>query len=241
MKPLPDPLDAGFSVVIPFFNEAENIGFVLEEVRRTLPNAEIVAVDDGSTDGTWEEIVRMRGVRGIRLARNMGQSAAMFFGLKASNGAVCGLMDGDGQNDPANFIPLLKEFYSGSADVVCGYRANRSDTWDRKAASKVANSIRRAFLDDGVRDTGCSQKVFAREAIDLLVPFRTMHRYLPALFKHGGLRLSEVPVLHRARRAGASKYNNLGRALVGIYDLVGVAWLLRRRLLPVQIEQKEPG
>ena len=138
MKPLPNPLDAGFSVVIPFYNEAENIRFVLEEVRRTLPSAEIIAVDDGSTDASWEEIKRLPDVRGIRLTRNMGQSAAMYLGLKACTRPVCGLMDGDGQNDPANFIPLLNEFYSGSAGVVCGYRANRSDTWDRKLASRIA-------------------------------------------------------------------------------------------------------
>jgi dolichol-phosphate mannosyltransferase len=147
-------------------------------------------------------------------------------------------MDGDGQNDPFNFRLLLAAFNQGNADVVCGYRANRHDAWNRKAASRVANTIRRFFLDDGVRDTGCSQKVFRREAVDLLVPFRGLHRYLPALFKQAGLRVVETPVHHRTRRAGKSKYDNWTRAAAGIYDLIGVAWLLKRKLPIVRLEEK---
>jgi len=234
----PEPAGAGFSVVVPFFNESENVTEVLRELRTTLPAAEIVAIDDGSGDDTWRRILQAEGIRGLRFAKNQGQSAAIFHGLRAATQPVVGMMDGDGQNDPANFLLLLAEFAKGNADVVCGYRANRRDTASRRWASKFANAIRRAFLDDGVRDTGCSQKVFRREAVELLVPFRGLHRYLPAIFKHAGLRIAEVPVHHRPRRAGVSKYSNFTRALHGIYDLIGVSWLLNRKIKPPQIELK---
>lgn len=233
-----DITGAGFSVVVPFFNEGENVTEVLRELRSTLPEAEIIAVDDGSGDDTWARIQQADGVRGIRFLKNQGQSAAIYHGLRAATQPVVGMMDGDGQNDPANFKLLLAEFAKNQADVVCGFRANRRDTWSRRAASKIANAIRRAFLDDGVRDTGCSQKVFRREASELLVPFRGLHRYLPAIFKQAGLRIAEAPVNHRPRRAGLSKYNNWTRAIHGIYDLVGVGWLLKRKIAPPQIETK---
>jgi len=232
-------MNESFSVVIPFHNEEGNVRFVLEELRATLPSAEIVAVDDGSNDQTWTEINQMSGVRGLRFAKNLGQSAAIYHGLHACTGDLCGLMDGDGQNDPANFLPLLEQFHGGTVDVVCGYRTNRHDSWDRKVASRLANGIRRSFLNDGVCDTGCSQKVFRREAIELLIPFHGMHRYLPALFKHAGLRIAEVPVQHRSRREGISKYTNWSRAVAGAYDLIGVAWLLSRRLPRPKIHTTE--
>ncbi len=227
-----------FSVVVPFYNESENVADVLKEVRFVLPEAEIIAVDDGSRDDTWEQIRKLDGVRGLRFVKNQGQSAAIYHGLRAATKSVVGLMDGDGQNDPANFKLLLAEFQKGSADVVCGYRANRKDTASRRWASKFANAIRRAFLDDGVRDTGCSQKVFRREAVELLVPFRGMHRYLPAIFKQANLKLAEAPVHHRPRSAGVSKYSNWTRAMHGIYDLIGVGWLLNRKIVPPKTETK---
>lgn len=225
-----------FSVVVPFFNEAENVGPVLDELRAALPSAEIIAVDDGSTDETWEEIRRHQDVRGLRFTENRGQSAAVYYGLRACTAPVCGMMDGDGQTDPTCFPAMVELVERGQADVVCGFRADRHDVWNRRLASKIANGIRRAFLHDGVRDTGCSQKVFRREAAELLVPFHGMHRYLPAIFRRAGLRIAEMPVRHRARQRGISKYTNWSRALVGIYDLIGVAWLLRRKIPPPQIE-----
>jgi dolichol-phosphate mannosyltransferase len=233
------PGNPSFSVVVPFYNEAQNVRFVLEELRAVLPGAEIIAVDDGSTDTTWQQILLTPGVRGLHFKRNLGQSAAIYHGLRACTGEICGLMDGDGQNDPENFHLLLAAFNQGNADVMCGYRADRHDSWNRRAASSVANSIRRFFLDDVVRDTGCSQKVFRREAVELLVPFQGLHRYLPALFKQAGLRVVETPVRHRPRHAGESKYDNWSRARTGIYDLIGVAWLLRRKLPPVRMEEKK--
>lgn len=238
MKEPPQFIDAEFSVVIPFYNEEPNVRYVLEELKAALPNAEIVAVDDGSTDGTWAEISAIQGVRGLRLAKNQGQSAAMWRGLQMCTRDLCGVMDGDGQNDPANFLVLLEAYYAGTADVVCGYRLKRRDSLSRKVASRMANWIRNLFLKDGLRDTGCSQKVFRREAVDVLIPFRTMHRYLAAVFQSANLTIAEVPVKHRMRRAGASKYDNLGRALAGMYDLVGVSWLLNRRLLPEEMRRR---
>ena len=232
-----DPIEA-FSVVVPFYNEAGNVRFVLEELRTSLPDAEIIAVDDGSTDETWAEILRTDGVRGLRMPRNLGQSAAIYHGLQACTGDVCGLMDGDGQNDPDNFHLLLDNFRRSGARMVCGYRAKRHDSWNRKAASRAANMIRRLFLKDGVRDTGCSQKVFRREDVALLVPFRGLHRYLPAFFRQAGLQISEVPVKHRDRRCGVSKYTNWSRAMAGIHDLIGVSWLLSRKLPVIQLESK---
>lgn len=227
------------SVVIPFHNEAENVSFVLHEVCSVLPGAEIIAVDDASSDQTWQEICQNRNVRGIRLGRQLGQSGAVYHGLQAATRDWCGLMDGDGQNDPANFLLLLDELRKGEANVACGYRAERADAWNRKAASIVANRIRRCFIRDGVRDTGCSQKIFPRAAVAVLVPFRGMHRYLPAFFLSAGYRLAEVPVAHRSRRAGTSHYKNWSRAVAGIYDLVGVQWLLSRRLGSLQISSRQ--
>lgn len=226
------PPNHTLSIIVPFYNEAENVTFVLEELVQATPGAEIIAVDDGSTDHTWELMSKVVGVKAIKLQNNQGQSAAMFQGLKSSSGSLCAFMDGDGQSDPAEFSKLLKAFSEKDVDVVCGIRAHRNDKASRKIASKWANRIRRAILDDGVKDTGCSQKLFVRAAIDLLVPFNGLHRYLPAIFKHAGLRIGEVEVNHRARHAGESKYTNLDRALRGVYDLIGVSWLLKRKVYP---------
>lgn len=224
------------TVVVPFYNEEENVQPVLAELRRCLPEAEIIAVDDGSKDRTWELIQAMPDIRGLRLTQNRGQSAALYAGLRRARAPICAMMDGDGQNDPADFPALLAVLARGEADVVVGRRAKRQDTWSRRAASKWANRIRRMFLDDGVHDTGCSLKVFGREHVELLVPFNGLHRYLPAIFKHAGLRLAEVPVNHRPRERGISKYTNWERALRGVYDLIGVSWLLKRKVVFPRIE-----
>jgi dolichol-phosphate mannosyltransferase len=229
-------MEPAFSIIIPFYNEEESVVAVLEEVRRCQPEAEVIAVDDGSSDATWEKIKSVPGVRGLKPSANRGQSAAMYYGLLRARGAVVGLMDGDGQNDPADFAKLRAAMSDG-VDVVVGYRAKRKDTFSRRAASKIANRIRRMFLDDGVRDTGCSLKIFRREAVQYLVPFNGLHRYLPAIFKKAGLTVAEVPVNHRPRAQGISKYTNWDRALRGIYDLIGVGWLLKRKVHYPSIEE----
>lgn len=226
----------GFSLVIPFYNEAENVSFVLSEAREALPDAEVIAVDDGSSDPTWDEILKFEDVRAVRFVENRGQSAAVYYGLQIATGPICGMMDGDGQNVPASFVPMLERIRQG-ADVVCGYRQKRQDTWSRRIASKVANHIRRSILSDGIRDTGCSQKIFWKSSVEALTPFNGLHRYLPAIFLNEGLRIEETPVDHRSRNAGDSKYTNWKRALVGIYDLIGVRWLLSRRKSPPPIAE----
>lgn len=217
------------SVVIPFFNEAELVSDVLREIRSILPTAEIIAVDDGSTDGTGKIISALNDIRLIALQKNCGQSAAMYAGLRAAKGELITMMDGDGQNDPAE-IPKLVEAMS-SADVVFGVRKNRQDTKSRLIASQIANAIRRLALGDNATDTGCSLKVIRREHVALFVPFNGLHRYLPAFLQRAGLKSVEVPVNHRSRKAGVSKYTIKGRALRGIYDLIGVRWLLSRRII----------
>ncbi len=226
------------SVVVPFYNEEECAEFVLRELVSRLPEAEIVAVDDGSRDRTWEILQSVPGVTPLRLTRNCGQSGALYAGLRFASGDLLVMLDGDGQNDPANIANLLDLVRSGNCDVAVGRRAKRRDTWSRRAASRIANKIRRLFLHDGISDTGCSLKVIHRDHVDLLVPFNGLHRYLPAIFTHAGLKIAEVDVNHRERKAGTSKYTNLDRAIRGLYDLIGVCWLLKRKVI---LPPLEPG
>ena len=216
------------TIVIPFYNEEDSVTKVLNEIVVCQPNAEIIAVDDGSSDGTWQKIVCLEGIRGLHLRKNRGQSAAMLTGLKQASHDICVVMDGDGQNDPADIAAMVALMDRG--DAVFGYRKTRKDTWDRRVASKVANAIRRAFVKDGIKDTGCSLKVFRRSMIQYLPPFNGLHRFMGAFFVAEGFRIVETPVNHRPREEGVSKYNNLDRALRGIYDLVGVSWYLKRKV-----------
>jgi len=219
------------SIVVPFYNEDECVEFVLKEIVRCQPHAEVVAVDDGSSDRTWELIQGIAGVTPLRLTENRGQSGALFAGLRFASGDILVMLDGDGQNDPADIQKLVDLLHSGQCDVACGRRATRKDTWSRRAASRIANFVRQTFLRDGVSDTGCSLKAIRKDHVDLLVPFNGMHRFLPAIFTHSGLKIAEIDVNHRERKAGDSKYTNLDRAIRGLYDLVGVCWLLKRKVI----------
>ncbi|MDD5261138.1 MAG: glycosyltransferase family 2 protein [Methylacidiphilales bacterium] len=217
------------SIVIPFYNEEENVETLLQEILECQPQAEIIAVDDGSTDGTAKKIKRFRKVRLLSMGRNLGQSAALYYGLHAATRPICVMLDGDGQNDPHDIKKLLQHI--GSHDLVCGVRAHRQDSTFRKIASRLANAIRRCMLADGASDTGCTLKAMKREHVKHLIPFNGLHRYLPALLKSAGLKITEVPVHHRPRQYGVSKYTVAGRALRGIYDLIGVRWYLSRHIL----------
>lgn len=224
-------------MVIPFFNEAGNVIPVLEETLLAVPGAEVIAVDDGSTDETWAQICSVKGIRGFRFKQNRGQSAAMVYGLRRASHPLCCTMDGDGQNDPADFNALLAAINAGNGEVAVGRRSKRKDVSSRIIASKIANGIRRRFLNDGVSDTGCSIKIFPRDAVDYLVAFNGQHRFMPAVFLKLGYRICEVEVNHRPRASGASKYTNWERALRGIYDLFGVSWLLNRLICFPEVEQ----
>ncbi|MGH8100472.1 MAG: glycosyltransferase family 2 protein, partial [Chthoniobacterales bacterium] len=190
---------------------------------------ELIFVDDGSSDRTAERVGSAPDVRLVRFKKNAGQSAAIYAGLQAAGGATAVLIDGDLQNDPADIPRLLAEI-KGGADLVCGYRQQRKDTLVKRMTSWFANTVRSRFTRDGVRDTGCTLKAMRRECITTLVPFQGMHRFIPALVKGAGYRLVEVPVNHRPRKFGRSKYGLGNRALRATIDMFGVRWLLSRRL-----------
>ncbi len=219
------------SVVVPLFNEEDNMSILQAELRAALAGLdyEIVFVDDGSSDRTIDKIETDPRTRVVRFEKNAGQSAAMYAGLHEARGDVAVLIDGDLQNDPADIPRLLAEISRG-ADLVCGYRAKRKDTVVKRITSRVANFVRSRFTKDGVRDTGCSLKAMRRECIAALVPFKGMHRFIPALVKGAGYRLVEIPVNHRARKFGLSKYGLGNRALRATIDMFGVRWLLSRQL-----------
>ena len=219
------------SVVVPLYNEEENVAILQRELTDALSGLdyEIIFVDDGSRDETAARIAPDPRIRVLRFEKNAGQSAAIFAGLNAVRSEVAVLIDGDLQNDPADIPRLLGEISRG-ADLVCGYRAQRKDTLVKRITSWVANFVRSRFTRDGVRDTGCTLKAMRRDCIATLVPFKGMHRFIPALVKGSGYRLVEIPVNHRPRRFGQSKYGLGDRAVRATVDMFGVRWLLSRRL-----------
>jgi dolichol-phosphate mannosyltransferase len=225
------------SVVVPVYNEEGNVAPLVGEIVAALRGRidfEIVYVDDLSKDATLERLKQMQAstpeLRIVRHLANAGQSTAIRNGVKAARGAWIATLDGDGQNDPADIPKLLAKRGESPADVklFAGWRVNRQDSGSKRWASKWANAIRSRMLRDSTPDTGCGIKLFEREAFLDLPWFDHMHRYLPALMQRAGWKTVSVPVNHRHRASGVSKYNNLGRALVGIRDLRGVAWLIAR-------------
>ena len=225
------------SVVVPVFNEQDNVAPLIHEIvaaLRGLVPFEIVYVDDHSRDNTLATLKGLKAevpeLRVIRHVTQSGQSTAIRTGVKAARGEWIATLDGDGQNDPADIPRLIAQRDGGAHDVklFAGWRVNRQDTGSKRWASKWANAIRASMLRDDTPDTGCGIKLFEREAFLELPYFNHMHRYLPALMQRSGWKTVSVPVNHRARTAGVSKYNNLNRAMVGIADLRGVAWLIRR-------------
>ncbi len=219
------------SVVVPLFNEEENVPILQSELSAALAGLEyeLIFVDDGSRDATAAKIAPDPRVRVLRFEKNAGQSAAIYAGLHAARGTVAVLLDGDLQNDPADIPKLLAEIERG-ADLVCGYRAKRKDATVKRLTSRIANFVRSRFTKDGVRDTGCTLKAMRRECVQALVPFHGMHRFIPALVKGAGYKLVEIPVNHRARQFGVSKYGLGNRAFRATVDMFGVRWLLSRQL-----------
>jgi len=219
------------SVVVPVFNEEENIAILQSELRIAMSGVdhETIFVDDGSTDRSAEKIERAPNVRLLRFEKNTGQSAALYAGIKAARGETIVMIDSDLQNDPADIPRLLAEISRG-ADLVCGYRAKRKDTFTKRLTSRIANFVRSRFTKDYVRDTGCTLKAMKRDCADALVPFKGMHRFIPALIRGAGHQLVEIPVNHRPRRFGQTKYGFGSRAWRATMDMFGVRWLLSRRL-----------
>lgn len=229
------PPETKLSVVVPAFDEAGNIGALIAETLRAVPDdllGEVIVVDDLSRDGTAAEVAAlMPGEPRLRLLRhttNAGQSAAVQSGVRAARFPLIGTMDGDGQNDPADLPRLAALWDPAGPQLVGGVRAARADTASKRLASRAANLLRKWYLRDDCPDTGCGIKVFDRDTYLLLPFFHGQHRYLPALFLAYGRTTAYVPVNDRTRQHGRSKYTNWKRALDGFSDLRGVAWLMRR-------------
>jgi glycosyltransferase involved in cell wall biosynthesis len=223
--------------VLPVYNERENLAPLLDEIATALREIpfEIVAVDDGSTDGSLEAlerlVVRHPALRIVAFERNSGQSAAFSAGFDTARGDVVVTMDADGQNDPRDAITLLRALEAhASAAAVVGYRERREDSTWKLLQSRVANRARNWITGDTVRDTGCSLKVMRRDALALVPRFNGMHRFLPTLIRARGGTVLELPVSHRARRYGESKYGMWNRAARGLRDALGVRWYRRRAL-----------
>ncbi len=246
--------NAKISLVIPAYNEAGNIGRLIEESFNEIPNnilGEIIIVDDCSNDDTHNEIrilqKKFKKLRYLKHGSNSGQSASLRTGIAAARYPVIAQMDGDGQNDPRDIKNLyslldtpIKGIYPLKTDLVVlvgGVRTKRKDTGSKRIASRAANKIRDWVLRDGCPDTGCGIKLYWRDAFLCLPFFSSIHRYLPALFQSYGFQCRYVPVNDRPRIAGVSKYNNFNRALIGLYDLVGVSWLRKRTVAPQYTEE----
>ena len=234
-------MDPKLSVVIPFYNEEECLEAVCLEAKDVLVNLlpdnwQLIMVDDGSKDGTPEIVDRLasehREFLALHLRPNSGQSAALEAGFAAAGGELIATLDGDGQNDPRDLATLLEEMTRLEVDMMCGVRKRRADNWIRRLSSRIANRVRAAILQDNITDVGCSIRIFRRRCLGRIRFFRNAHRFFPALFQMLGYTVAEMPVNHRPRLEGSSKYGGgiHSRLWVGLADLAGVYWLRKRAL-----------
>ena len=240
--------EVAVSVVVPVRNEAENIAPLIAEIAAALDGRfayEIVYVNDGSTDATAERLAaamkQRANLRRIDHEKSMGQSAAVRSGVRAARGAIVVTLDGDGQNDPAFLPDLITTLEKGGERVglVAGQRVGRKDTGFKKFQSRIANAVRKAILKDGTRDTGCGLKAFRRDVFLMMPYFDGLHRFLPALMRREGFGIAYVDVIDRPRHSGVSNYGFFDRLWIGIMDLFGVWWLIRRKKpTPVATEVK---
>lgn len=226
------------SIVIPAFNEAQNLPTLIaqiHDVMSTLKDCsyECIVADDASTDDTGRILRELTksypALRCVRMTRNSGQSAALIAGMRLATGKYLITLDADLQNNPADIPSLLEALRH--ADCVCGYRQRRHDSLIRRFTSFLGNRVRRWIVDDGVRDAGCGIKGFRRNCLEHIVPFHGVHRFFASMVRNGGLTVVEVPVTHRPRVHGKSKYGFLNRVFWVLYDFLGVAWLRKRYLL----------
>jgi dolichol-phosphate mannosyltransferase len=240
------------SVLIPAKNEASNLPPLLQEIRTALANEfyEVIVVDDGSTDETLAELRALKecGFNQLRVLsheRSLGQSTSVWHAAAVARGHWLATLDGDGQNDPADIPGMLalvrgSEGQTGGIKLVAGHRVNRRDSASKRWASRFANGLRSRLLKDATPDTGCGLKLIERDAFLRLPYFDHMHRFIPALIRRHHGEMCVHPVNHRHRQAGVSKYGNLDRALVGILDLAGVWWLIRRTRLDAVPREVQP-
>ncbi len=230
-------MNKSYSIVIPVFNEEGNILKLLEEVQSSFTNMkeknyEILCIDDHSTDNTLKTLLNAKlAIKHLRILQHQhrsGQSAALRTGFLNSHGTLIITLDGDGQNNPADIPNLINTYKRDKTPLICGIRIKRQDSMIKKISSRVANTIRSAILNDGIKDTGCGLKLFEKELILKIPFFNHFHRYIPALVKREGYSYSTVPVSHRHRSKGSSKYGTLDRLTAGIIDLLGMLWLRLR-------------
>ena len=224
------------SLVVPVYNERDNLPLLVEEIARALAGRryEIVAVDDGSTDGSLDVLKTLKRTRPelhvLAFAENAGQTAAFAAGFAAARGSVIVTLDADLQNDPADVAALVEELERSGAAAVAGYRVDRRDTAWKRLQSRIANGVRNRLNRETIRDTGCSLKAFRVEALRAVPLFNGMHRFLPTLIRMRGGRVTEVPVRHRARRFGRTKYGMWNRVFRAFVDALAVRWMQRRAL-----------
>lgn len=226
------------SVVFPVYNEEENVPILLGEIAAALRDTgwtyEIIAVDDGSKDRSLEVLRAAKeqhpALRILAFDRNSGQTAALDAAWRAARGKYVVSLDADLQNDPADIPPMMRKLEETGADMVIGVRVNRHDTWSRKVQSRIGNSVRNWITDDDITDTGCSLKLARRAAIEPVRLYTGMHRFLPTLVRHAGFKVVEMPVNHRARQYGVSKYGAMNRAFRGLADCLAVRWMGKRML-----------
>src|SRR5207244_3890670 len=226
------------SVVFPVFNEEENVPILLDEIAKALAGQpwtyEIIAVDDGSRDASLDALraarARYPNLRIISFEKNSGQTAALDAGWRAARGTFVVSLDADLQNDPADIPAMMRTLEESKADMVIGVRVNRHDTWSRRMQSKIGNGVRNWITNDQITDTGCSLKLVKRTAIDRIRLYTGMHRFLPTLVRMHGYKVVEMPVNHRARKFGVSKYGAMNRAMRGLVDCLAVRWMSKRTL-----------
>jgi dolichol-phosphate mannosyltransferase len=236
--PSSDAATVDVSIVVPVRNEAENVGPLIVEIAAAIDGRwkyEIIYVNDGSTDATGERIAAImkqrENLRQIRHATSSGQSAAVRSGVRAARGAIVATLDGDGQNNPAFLPDLISAIEKGGerTGLAAGQRVGRKDTGFKKIQSRIANGVRNGILRDGTRDTGCGLKAFRREVFLMMPYFDGLHRFLPALVRREGYDIAYVDVIDRPRHSGVSNYGFFDRLWIGIMDLGGVWWLIRRK------------
>ena len=233
------------SVVFPVYNEEENVPILLREIKAALDptglSYEIVAADDGSKDRSLEVLEKARAehptLRVLALAKNTGQTAALEAAWHAARGRLVVSLDADLQNDPADIPAMVRRLEEAGADMVAGVRVNRRDTWSRRMQSKIGNGVRNWITGDQITDTGCSLKLVKREAIDHVRLFTGMHRFLPTLVRYAGYKVVEMPVNHRARQFGVSKYGAMNRAFRGLADCFAVRWM-GKRILRYEVRER---
>jgi dolichol-phosphate mannosyltransferase len=238
------------SVVVPVHNEVDSLAQLVGEIGAALDGRvdyELIYVDDGSDDGTAEQLrglaAEFSRLRVVRHRERAGQSAAIATGVRAARATWIATLDGDGQNDPADILPMLARIRDSTEPaglrLIIGQRQRRQDSWVKRTAGRIANTVRSRILGDATPDTGCGLKLFSRDAFLAVPHFDHMHRFLPALFLRNGWQVSSLPVNHRARRYGRSHYGVLDRLWVGILDISGVLWLRRRTLRATIVEESD--